>query len=347
MERSAAVLDRLLALHPKRIDLSLDRVLGLLDKLGRPQDRLPPTIHVAGTNGKGSTIAFMRSILEAAGKRVHVYTSPHLVRFHERIRLAGRLVDDDALTEALEDCERVNAGAPITFFEITTAAALKLFSEHEADVLLLEVGLGGRLDTTNVVDHPLACVITPVSIDHVDFLGPTLAGIAFEKAGILKRGARAIIAEQAPDALEVIERRAAELRAPLLVGAQDFAAREEHGRLFFQDETGALDLPMPRLSGPHQIGNAGVAIATLRACFPDLPDDAFARGMTGVDWPARLQRLTRGALVERAPAGADVWLDGGHNEAGGKALAEAMAEMAAQSPRPLAVCATRRRRPQL
>jgi len=337
MNRSAAVLDRLQSLHPKRIDLSLDRVLGLLEKLDRPQDHLPPTIHVAGTNGKGSTIAFMRAVLEADNKRVHVYSSPHLVRFHERIRLAGRLVDDDVLTRALEACERANAGAPITFFEITTAAALKLFSEHPADVLLLEVGLGGRLDTTNVVDRPLACVIAPISIDHVEFLGPTLAGIAFEKAGILKRGAVAVVAEQPPEALAVIEQRATDLGSQLLIGAQDFAAREEHGRLLFQDNTGALDLPMPRLAGAHQIGNAGVAIATLRACFPNIGEDAYARGMTSVEWPARLQRLGRGPPVDLAPAGADLWLDGGHNEAGGKALAAAMAEMGRRSPRPLAM----------
>ncbi len=337
MDRSAAVLERLVSLHPKRIDLSLERVLALLEKLGRPQDRLPPTIHVAGTNGKGSTIAFMRAILEAAGKRVHVYTSPHLVRFHERVRLAGTLVDDEALTRALEDAERVNAGAPITFFEIATASAFKLFSETPADVLLLEVGLGGRLDTTNVVDRPLACVIMPVSIDHVDFLGPTIEAIAFEKAGILKRGVRAIIAEQEPAALSVIETRAAALRAPLLIGGQDFGAREDHGRMFFQDEAGGLDIPLPRLAGAHQIANAATAIATLRASFSDISEDAYARGMTSVDWPARLQRLTRGHLADLAPEGAELWLDGGHNEAGGKVLAAAMAAMNARPPRPLAV----------
>ena len=271
MDRSAAVLERLLSLHPKRIDLSLGRVLALLDKMGRPQDRLPPVVHVAGTNGKGSTIAFMRAILEAAGKRVHVYTSPHLVRFHERIRLAGKLVDDDGLTRALEEAERVNAGAEITFFEITTAAALKLFSERDADVLLLEVGLGGRLDTTNVVDRPLACVITPVSIDHVEFLGPSVESIAFEKAGILKRGVKAVLADQDFVARQVVEAVAADLRAPLTVGGQDFFARAEHGRLFFQDETGALDLPAPKLAGEHQIGNAATAIATLRLCYPGCP----------------------------------------------------------------------------
>ncbi len=332
MERSDVLLERLTRLHPKKIDLSLGRTLDLLEKLGRPQDRLPPVIHVAGTNGKGSTIAFMRAILESAGKRAHVYTSPHLVRFHERIRLAGKLVDEDELSRALDQCERVNAGAPITLFEIVTVAAFKLFSEHPADVLLLEVGLGGRFDTTNVVDRPLACVITPVSIDHVDFLGDTIEKIAFEKAGILKPGVRAIIADQQDAARNVIEKRAEALRAPLTMGAQDFQAREERRRLIFEDGEGLLDLPLPALAGDHQIGNAGVAIAALRAAFPGLPDQAYAKGMTSVQWPARLQRLTHGALVELAPKPSDIWLDGGHNEAGGKALAAAMAEM---PPRPL------------
>ena len=335
MAGSDILLERLTRLHPKKIDLSLGRTIDLLDKLGRPQDRLPPVIHVAGTNGKGSTVAFMRAMLEAAGKRVHVYTSPHLVRFHERIRLAGKLVDEDELARTLADCERINAGAPITLFEITTVAAFKLFSEHEADVLLLEVGLGGRFDTTNVVEHPLACVITPVSIDHVDFLGDTIAKIAFEKAGILKAGVPAVIADQVDDARAVIERRAAELRAPLIIGGQDFSAREERGRLVYEDGRGLLDLPLPALPGAHQIGNAGVAIATLRMAFPELPDAIYARGVVEVAWPARLQQLKRGALLARAPAGADLWLDGGHNAAGGVALAGAIAELAARSPRPL------------
>ena len=335
MAGSDVLLERLSALHPKKIDLSLGRTLGLLEKLGRPQDRLPPVIHVAGTNGKGSTIAFMRAILEAAGQRVHVYTSPHLARFHERIRLAGRLVDEDALARALAECEAINAGAPITLFEITTAAAFKLFSEHPADVLLLETGLGGRFDSTNVVERPRACAITPISFDHVEFLGDTLAKIAFEKAGILKPGVPAIVADQAPEARAVIERRADALRAPLLIGAQDFQAREERGRLVFEDGDGLLDLPMPALPGEHQIGNAGVAIATLRAAFPGLPESACAAGMTRVDWPARLQRLTRGALVDLAPKPSELWLDGGHNAAGGRALAAAVGDMARRAPRPL------------
>ena len=262
-----SIVARLTALHPKRIDLSLDRMQRLLAALGHPERKLPPVIHVAGTNGKGSTIAFLRAILEAAGKRVHVYTSPHLVRFNERFRLGrcgeGQLVSDAELAAALEECERANAGAPITVFEITTAAAFLLFARHPADVLLLEVGLGGRLDATNVIEQPLATVITPISIDHVEFLGDTLEKIAAEKAGILKRGAPAIVAAQARDALAVIERQAARLDAPLRIAGEDWTATEERGRLVYQDDAGLLDLPAPKLYGRHQFENAGLAIATL------------------------------------------------------------------------------------
>ena len=257
-----AIVARLTALHPKRIDLSLDRVQRLLAALDHPERKLPPVIHVAGTNGKGSTIAFLRAILEAAGKRVHVYTSPHLVRFNERFRLgaAGRRASwcpTQSLSPTLEECERANAGAPITVFEITTAVGLLLFARHPADVLLLEVGLGGRLDATNVVDHPLATVITRIAIDHTDFLGDTLEKIANEKAGILKRGTPAIVAAQARDALAVIERQAARLNAPLKIAGEDWTATEERGRLVYQDEAGLLDLPAPKLYGRHQFENAG------------------------------------------------------------------------------------------
>jgi len=298
-------------------------------------------IHVAGTNGKGSTVAFMRAVLEAAGRRVHVYTSPHLVRFHERIRLAGCLVDEALLTAALQECERVNAAAPITLFEMTTAVAFKLFAETPADVLLLEVGLGGRFDATNVVPHPALCVITPVSMDHAEFLGSTVPQIAFEKAGIIKPRIPVVVAAQEDEACAVIERQAEKLRAPILIGAQDFTGREERGRLVYQDEAGLLDLPLPRLAGRHQIQNAATAIAALRQFDPTLPDSAFEAGMLRVDWPARLQRLTSGPLVALAPQGADVWLDGGHNVAGGRVLGEAMADLEAQAPRPLVIiCGT-------
>jgi len=330
-----AIFERLLALHPKLIDLSLDRVFRLLERLGNPERRLPPVIHVAGTNGKGSTVAFMRAVLEASGKRVHVYTSPHLVRFNERIRLAGKLVSDAALTDALARAEVANQGEPITFFEITTAAAFLLFAEIPADILLLEVGLGGRLDATNVIDKPLVTVITPVSIDHVDFLGDTIALIAAEKAGILKRFVPAVLGRQLPDALRVIERQAARLGAPLHILGENVQAYEEGGRLIVSDEDGLLDLPRPRLVGPHQIENAGLAVAALRVADLGLTSADFEQGVRAAEWPARLQRLGWGPLTVRAPQGVDIWLDGGHNEAGGKALAAALADIEDRAPRPL------------
>lgn len=330
-----AIFARLLALHPKLIDLSLDRMWRLLEKLGHPERRLPPLIHVAGTNGKGSTVAFMRAMLEAAGKRVHVYTSPHLVRFNERIRLAGRLVDDATLIEALDRTEKANGGEPITFFEITTAVAFLLFSEVPADVLLLEVGLGGRLDATNVIDTPLASVITPVSIDHVDFLGETIEAIAGEKAGIIKPGVPVIVARQRDAARRVIERQAARMKAPLHVMGEDFQAYEEAGRLIVSDEDGLVDLPRPRLVGPHQIENAGLAVEALRVAGFALPPAALDEGIRSADWPARLQRLGPGPLTAHAPAGVDIWLDGGHNAAGGQALASALADIEDRVPRPL------------
>ena len=335
-----AIVARLTALHPKRIDLSLDRIERLLAALDHPERKLPPVIHVAGTNGKGSTIAFMRAFLEAAGKRVHVYSSPHLVRFNERYRLGqpgtGVLVSDQELSAALEECERANAGAPITVFEITTAVGLVLFARHPADVLLLEVGLGGRLDATNVVEHPLATVITPISIDHIDFLGDTLEKIANEKAGILKRGTPAIVAAQARDALAAIERLAARLNAPLKIAGEDWTATEERGRLVYQDEAGLLDLPAPKLYGRHQFENAGLAIAALRAIKPfKIAPAAYEAGMVKADWPARLQRLAAGRLVELIPAGSELWLDGGHNPDGGRAIAAALADLEERGSRPL------------
>jgi dihydrofolate synthase/folylpolyglutamate synthase len=335
-----SIVARLTALHPKRIDLSLDRVQRLLAALGSPERKLPPVIHVAGTNGKGSTIAFLRAILEAAGKRVHVYTSPHLVRFNERFRIGepgeGRLVSDEELAATLQECERVNAGAPITVFEITTAVGLLLFARHPADVLLMEVGLGGRLDATNVVDNPLATIVTRISVDHTDFLGPTLDKIAAEKAGILKRGVPAIVAAQQRDALAVLERQAARLSAPLKIAGEDWSATEERGRLVYQDEAGLLDLPAPKLYGRHQFENAGLAIAALRA-LPQfkISPAAFEAGMVKADWPARLQRLGHGRLVELAPAGSELWLDGGHNPDGGRAIAAALADLEERVSRPL------------
>jgi len=335
-----AILARLLELHPKKIDLSLERMWRILAALDHPERRLPPLVHVGGTNGKGSVIAFMRAILEASGLRVHVYTSPHLVRFNERYRVGapggGRLVSDAELTAVLAECERANGGAPITVFEMETAAAFLLFARHPADMLLLEVGLGGRLDATNVVERPAATVITPISVDHVDFLGSSLDGIAREKAGIFKRGAPAVLAAQPRDALRVVEREAARLAVPLKIAGEDWTATEERGRLVYQDEDGLLDLPAPRLFGRHQFDNAGVAIATLRA-LPQLalPSRAFEEGLVNVDWPARLQRLPHGRLVALAPEGSEVWLDGGHNREGGRAVAATLADLEERVSRPL------------
>jgi dihydrofolate synthase / folylpolyglutamate synthase len=335
-----SIVARLLALHPKLIDLSLDRVWRILEALGHPERRLPPVIHVAGTNGKGSTIAFMRAILEAAGRRVHVYTSPHLVRFNERFRIGrtggGVLVTDEELAAALEECERANASAPITVFEIETAAAFVLFSRHPADVLLLEVGLGGRLDATNVIEHPLATVITPVSYDHAEYLGDSIAAIAAEKAGILKRDVPAVLATQPREALKVIERQAARVGAPTIIAGENFTATEERGRLVYQDDAGLLDLPAPKLYGRHQFDNAGVAIAALRAASTlALPASSFECGIGRAEWPARMQRLSQGALAALVPAGGELWLDGGHNAEGGRAVANALADLEERVPRPL------------
>jgi dihydrofolate synthase / folylpolyglutamate synthase len=334
-----AILARLLALHPKKIDLSLERIRRLLDRLNHPERRLPPLIHVAGTNGKGSVIAFMRAILEASGRSVHVYTSPHLVRFNERYRLGarggGRLVADAELAAALAECEQANDNAPITVFEMETAAAFVLFAQYPADLLLLEVGLGGRLDATNVIEHPLATIVTPISVDHVDYLGTDLPGIAREKAGIFKRGVPALAAPQPRDALHVLEREAARVMAPLKIAGEDWMATEERGRLVYQDQDGLLDLPSPRLFGRHQFDNAGVAIAALRALQVKLPASAFEEGLAKVDWPARLQRLSHGPLVELAPKGSELWLDGGHNPDGGRAVAAALADLEERVSRPL------------
>ncbi|HKS84842.1 MAG TPA: folylpolyglutamate synthase/dihydrofolate synthase family protein [Pseudolabrys sp.] len=340
MNQIDTIVARLNALHPKRIDLSLDRIQRLLAALEHPERNVPPVIHVAGTNGKGSTIAFLRAILEAAGRKVHAYTSPHLVRFNERFRLGaageGRLVSDDELVAAMEECERANAGEPITVFEITTAAGLLLFARHPADVLLVEVGLGGRLDATNVFDHPLVSIITRISIDHVDFLGDSLEKIAAEKAGILKRGVPAVIAAQQRDALAAIERQAAKLKAPLKIAGEDWTCTEERGRLVYQDEAGLLDLPAPRLYGRHQFENAGLAIAALRTVKQfTFPAAAYEAGMVKVDWPARLHRLGSGRLVELAPPGSELWLDGGHNPDGGRAVAATLADLEERVSRPL------------
>jgi dihydrofolate synthase/folylpolyglutamate synthase len=326
-ETSDRVLERLSRLHPKLIDLSLGRIERLLKALGNPQEKLPPVIHIAGTNGKGSTIATLRACLEAGGYRVHAYISPHLVRFHERIRLAGRLIEEEALVALLEECERTNGGEPITYFEITNAAAFLVFSRVPADVVLLEVGLGGRLDSTNVVRRPAVTAITPISLDHQAFLGDTIAQIAGEKAGILKPGAPAVIGPQPEEAEAVIEARAVELDAPLSRWQHEWHCIETAAGMRFAGERWQLDLPMPSLLGAHQIVNAGTAIACLEQFQQGLllSAEAVAKGLRQIEWPARMQRLSRGPLVEMMPAGWELWLDGGHNPGAGAVLAKFVA----------------------
>jgi dihydrofolate synthase/folylpolyglutamate synthase len=310
-------------LHPKRIDLSLGRIETLLARLGNPEQNLPPVVHVAGTNGKGSVIAFLRAMVEAAGYRAHVYTSPHLVRFNERIRLAGKLISDDHLAAALEECEALNAGDAITFFEITTAAAYLAFSRTPADVLLLETGLGGRLDATNVIARPLLTVLTPVSLDHKEFLGDTLEKVLAEKAGILKPGVPCVFASQERKAPRLLAKKADELNVPLIAEGKDWHVRKQGGEGFiFKDGSGERTFPLPRLVGAHQVRNAGLAIACLRCMTDfDVPDAAIALGLNSVDWPGRLQLLGKGPLVDGLPEGWEVWLDGGHNAASAKTIA--------------------------
>ena len=332
------VSERLRARHPQRIDLSLERMRVLCAALGDPQHRLPPVIHVAGTNGKGSTVALIRAIAEAAGLKVHTYTSPHLVRFNERIRLAGRLIEDAALNAILDRIEAVMAetDSEATVFESTTAAAFVAMSETPADLAIVEVGLGGVLDATNVIERPLLSVIAPVDYDHAEFLGTDLAAIASEKAGVLKAGAPAVIARQREEAMAAIERRAADVHARLTVLGVDFDAWAERGGMAFQTAELFMDLPAPALAGAHQIDNAALAVAA--AVELDLPEAAIAEGLKTVRWPARLQRISAGPYGEAARAAdAELWLDGGHNPHAGRALAAFLAERQARAPRPLAL----------
>ena len=338
------VIARLSLLHPKKIDLSLDRIQGLLARLDHPEAKLAPVIHVAGTNGKGSTVAYLRAILEAAGLRVHTYTSPYLVRINESFRIGqvggGRLATDEELCAAFAHCEALNAGAPITFFEAKTATAFHLFAQHPADVVLLEVGLGGRLDATNVINAPLASVLTPISMDHMDLLGSTLDSIAGEKAAIIKRGAPVICAEQAAEAMDVIEKQARRMRAPMYMANQQWHVGVEHGRLVYQDDRGLMDLAAPKLFGRHQFDNAGLAIATLRAIDRlKIPHRAFEAGIVNAEWPARMQRLASGALIALGPQGSEIWLDGGHNAEGGRVAAAALGDLEERVSRPLVVVA--------
>lgn len=326
MASSDVLLERMMTLHPKIIDLTLDRVERLLAALDHPEMRLPPVIHLAGTNGKGSTQAMIRSGLEGAGLKVHAYTSPHLARFHERIRLASDLIAEDTLSALLDECITANGPDAITFFEATTCAAMLAFSRVPADYLLLEVGLGGRLDATNVVEKPALTILTPISLDHQQYLGDTLALIAGEKAGIIKRGVPCVVGPQPSEAIEVIEEKAARLGAPLYAYGQQWHCFEDRGRMVFQDESGLLDLALPNLPGPHQIQNAGAALMALRLLGKGDPVAATSKAF----WPARMQRLRKGPLVEAAPS-VELWLDGGHNPAGGEAVAATLADMPKRS----------------
>jgi dihydrofolate synthase/folylpolyglutamate synthase len=341
MPTSDELLSELRRLHPLLIDMSLERIERLLTKLGKPHERLPPVVHIAGTNGKGSTTAYLKAMLEAAGRRVHAYISPHLVRFHERIQLArsddkARPIGESQLVELLRQVEQVNAGDPVTFFEITTAAALQAFAETPADVVILEVGLGGRLDATNVIARPALAVITPVSMDHTDKLGDTMAKIAWEKAGILKPGVRAVVSQQSQAVLDVIRTQADAVGAPLVIWGEHFDAFEQRGRLIFEAADELLDLPKPALMGPHQIVNAGTAVAAaLELSWLGLNERAIERGLLEVDWPARMQRLKCGPLADLLGPGSELWLDGGHNPAGGEAVAQTLADLEERSSKPL------------
>jgi dihydrofolate synthase/folylpolyglutamate synthase len=339
-----AAIERLMALHPKGYDLSLGRVTRLLGRLGDPHEHMPPVIHIAGTNGKGSAAAFSRALLEASGRTCHVHTSPHLVHWHERFRLAaeggGRLVEDAVLAEAVERVAQANQGEAITVFEILTAAMFVLFSEHPADAAIVEVGLGGRFDATNVVARPAASLIMPISLDHEAHLGDRVELIAAEKAGIIKPGRPVVIGAQAHDAArEVLIDTAERLSCPLFVYGQDFVAYEERGRLVYQDEDGLFDLPLPRLPGRHQYANAAAAIATVKAAGFPLGQQDAERAVARVDWPGRMQKLTEGALVDLAPNDAEIWIDGGHNPGAGAVVAEALANEEDRRPRPLVLIA--------
>jgi len=340
MAMSDAILARLLELHPKIIDLSLERMHRIDAALGHPERRLPPVIHIAGTNGKGSIVAYLRAIMEQAGLSVHAYTSPHLVAFHERIRLGrpggGALISEDELSSLLAECEQVNAGQPITFFEITTAAAFLAFARHPADYVILETGLGGRLDATNVVDAPCLTVISAIDYDHQQYLGTTLSEIAGEKAGILKPGVPGIVAPQPDEARAKLEQVAERAGAQLHIAGQDWQAFEQHGRLVFQDESALIDLPLPALRGRFQIDNAGAAIAAIRMLGDKrISEQHMGDGLRSAEWPARLQGLGDGALMRLLPDDSELWLDGGHNPSAGRALAGAMADLNDRNPRPL------------
>lgn len=334
-DKSDDILARLLTLHPKIIDLSLDRMTDILAKLGNPERHLPPVIHAAGTNGKGSLIAYLRAMLEAAGYRVHVYTSPHLVRFAERIRLSGKIIGEEALRELLAHCEDVNGKTPITYFEITTAAAFKAFTDHPADILLLETGLGGRLDATNVIERPALTAITPISFDHAEYLGTDLAGIAGEKAGIIKHGVPLVAGPQEAIVHQVLKSRAVQLSAPVYAHGTDWSGFRGGEDWIYRGRKGEARYPLPALAGVHQVANAATAIACLEMLDGfEVSEDAIAKGLQTVEWPARMQRLTKGALIRGLPENVEIWLDGGHNPAAADQIAASFAEWNAKKPLP-------------
>ncbi|WP_028740149.1 bifunctional folylpolyglutamate synthase/dihydrofolate synthase [Rhizobium mongolense] len=341
VSEAAQEINKLMGLHPKGFDLSLDRITRLLEVLGNPQNRLPRVIHVAGTNGKGSVTAFCRALLEAGGYGVHVHTSPHLVNWHERYRIGlkggrGQFVDDAVFAEALRRVAEANAGQKITVFEILTAVTFLLFSERPADAAIIEVGLGGRFDATNVIADPAVSVIMPISLDHQPYLGDRVELIAAEKAGIMKPGHAVVIGHQEYDAvLDVLMSTAERLHCPTAVFGQDYMAHEEYGRLVYQDEFGLADLPLPRLPGRHQYANAAAAIRAVKAAGFVVTEAMMEKAMNSVEWPGRLQRLTEGRLIAHAPAGAEIWVDGGHNPGAGEVIAEAMANFEEKQPRPL------------
>ncbi len=325
MRRSDIVLERLSRLHPKIIDLSLGRVERLLTLFDHPENKLPPVIHVAGTNGKGSFLAYIRAILEAHNKSVHLYTSPHLVKFHERIRLAGELISEGELVSLLEECEKVNGPESITFFEVTTVAALIAYSRTPADALLLETGLGGRLDATNMISQPALTAITPISVDHTQFLGDTIEGIAAEKAGILKPGVPCVVGKQTDEVLTVIEARAKEIGAELYIEGRDWSITVEDDSFLFTGRNGTSCYPRPNLLGVHQVENAALAVAAadLLSAHFGLTEDKIKTGLTKASWPGRMQPLHTGLLPDLLPPEPwELWLDGGHNESAGLALAK-------------------------
>lgn len=339
MDPVAAALEKVAVRRPALIDLGLARVHRTLERLGDPHRSLPPVFHVAGTNGKGSTCAYLRAILEASGASVHVFTSPHLVTYAERVVLAGSQIGDDAFIDAINHVDAAAGADDLTLFETITCAAFLAFAETPADYLVLEVGLGGRLDATNVVDRPLAAVITPIALDHQNFLGDTISAIAGEKAGIFRRDAPAVVGTQTPEAMAVFERMAQEAGAPLFAFGSAWHAWTENGRLIYQDEDGLSDLAAPRLAGAHQFMNAGLAVAAIRASGLQITDETLSAGLQAARWPARMQRLKSGPLVDALGARSELWLDGGHNPHAARALANAFADFEERNSRPLILIA--------